>query len=100
MSKSPKLSVSKGLFASILKYTSGSHEKDMSSESWGRQGRRGGLSSLKLCVTPAGSCQETTLLAASSLKGLDSCQINLKERLSLSVRAVKKIINYFIVVGT
>lgn len=43
-------------------------------------------------MTPAGSSQEITLLAASSLKGLHSCQINLKERLSLSVGVVKKLI--------
>lgn len=43
-------------------------------------------------MTPAGSSQEITLLAASSLKGLHCCQINLKERLSLSVRVVKKLI--------
>lgn len=59
---------------------------------WGRQGRQGGISSLKLCMTTARSCQETTLLAAPSLKGLASCQITLKERLSLSARVVKKLI--------
>lgn len=49
---------------------------------WGKQERQGGISSLKLCMTPARSWQETTLLAAPSLKGQDSCQITLKERLS------------------
>lgn len=91
--------VSKGLFASILKYTSVSHKKDSFNRNLGAGKVRGAQIPQTLHDTTR-NCSETTLLAAPSLKGLDSCQITLKERLSLSVRLVKKINNPFIVVGT
>lgn len=65
---------------------------------WGKA--KGGSSSLKLYVTPTESCQESILLTASLLKDLNGCQTNLRERLSLSVQAVKKITNHVIVAGT